>query len=119
MVQVEVERVAPRGQTRICQSAKDRWRQRLEEDAAHTMPEPHAVTLGRVVQERRAEQIRVVVARLKQAFGDVQPMTAIGDRHRVEQPDAAVGKDPTDERRLVGVDPGADVRDELSDPMHR
>ena len=46
-------------------------------------------------------------------------MTPIGDRHGVEQARRRAGKEPMRLRRLVGVDPGPDVRDELVDPMHR
>ena len=77
------------------------------------------MALGGVVQERRTEEIRVIVAAPQQSIGHVQPVAAICDRHRVEQPDAALGKGATNERLIPGVDAGADVRDELPDPMHR
>lgn len=71
------------------------------------------------MQERRSEQVRVLMPASQQALGDVKAVTSIGNRHGLEEPDPIVGEHATDERDLSRVDAGADVGDELADPMHR
>jgi hypothetical protein len=71
------------------------------------------------MQQRRTQQVRVVMPGAQQALGDVEAMAPIRHGHRLEQSQPAVGKRASDERDLSRVDARADVRDELPDPMHR
>lgn len=109
----------PRGRARIRQAPQDRWRQPLEQHPGDAVPEPHATPLGGIVEKGRTKQVRIVVAAAQQLLGHVEPVSAIRDWHQLEERDAARGKDTADERLLLGLDPRADVGDELPDPMHR
>jgi hypothetical protein len=119
VVKVEVERMPPGSWARVGQATQDRWRQRLQHDAGHAVPEPHAAPLGSVVEERGAQEVQVVMTATEELPGHVEPVAAIGDRHRLEERNATDGKDAADERLLLGIDTRADVRHELPDPMHR
>jgi hypothetical protein len=79
----------------------------------------HSLPLCDVVQERRPEQLWVVMSAAQQALRDVEAVAPIRDGHRLEQPDSTVGENAAHEGDLLGVDAGTDVRDELADPMHR
>lgn len=103
----------------IGQSTKRRRRERLEQHTGDAVPEPHATPLGCVVEEGCSEEVRIVVPATQQLRCHVEPVPPIRDRHRVEERDAPGRKDAVDERSLLGIDPCADVSDELPDPMHR
>jgi len=109
----------PPRRARVGKATQDRWRQGLEQHAGDAVPEPHAAPLGGIVEERRAEEVRIVVATAQQLLGHVEPVAAIRDRHRFEERHAAERKDAADQRLLLGLDPRADVGNELPDPMHR
>lgn len=108
----------PRG-TGIGEPTEGRRRERLEQHPGDAMPEPHATPLGGIVEERRAEEVRIVVSTTQQLLGHVEPVAPIRDRHRCEERDSADRQDAVDQRLLLGIDPRADVGNELPDPMHR
>ena len=118
-MQVEVKRVAPGGHIRAGKAAQERRGSRVEQDAGDPMPESHLVTLGRVVEQRRGEQVAVVVPAPEQPFGNVYAVATIGNRHRFEQGHGTLGQDPAHQRCLLGLHARPDVGDELPDPMHR
>jgi hypothetical protein len=119
MMQVEVKRVAPGGRIRAGNSAQGRRGYGVKHDAGDPMPESHPVTFGRVVEQRRGEQVAVVLPAPEQPFGNVEAVATIGNRHRFEEGHATFGQDPAHQRRLLGLHARPNVGDELPDPMHR
>ena len=77
------------------------------------------MTLGGIVEQRRRENVAVVMTAAQQPLGNVEAVPAVGNRHRLEQGHPAFGQDPADERRLLRLHARPDVGDELPDPMHR
>ena len=119
VVQVEVERVPPRAWVGARQAPQDAGCSGVQQDSRHAVPETHRVTLGDVVEQGRAEQVRVVVAALEDLLRDVEGVTTIGDRHGIEETHRCFRQEPLNEGRLLRLDAGSNVGDELSDPMHR
>jgi hypothetical protein len=77
------------------------------------------MALRGIVQERGGEKIRVVVATSEKPLGNVERVSPVRDWHRREQREGRGRQDTLDKGLLHGIDSGADVRDELPDPMHR
>jgi hypothetical protein len=59
------------------------------------------------------------VAGRQQPRAHVQPVTAIGHRHGIEQRARLARQKPMRQRNLIGFDSRPHVSDELGDPMHR
>ena len=77
------------------------------------------MSLGRIVQQRRGQQVRVVLADRQEPIDHVERVPPIGDGHAVEQPGGPRRQDAVRERPFLVADPRPQVRGELTDPMHR
>lgn len=111
--------MTPRRRVGTPEPAKDPWRERLEQHATDPVPEPHAVPLCRIVEERGAEEVPIFVPGPEQPVGNVERVASIGDRHRGKEPDTSLGQDAAHEGLLLRIDARTHVSDELRDPMHR
>ena len=83
------------------------------------MPEPHSVALARIVEQRGRQHVRIVVPGGQEARDDVERVTSVRNRHGTKESRAGRWEDPVHDLLLGGIDAGANVGDELPDPMHR
>jgi hypothetical protein len=71
------------------------------------------------MEQRRGEQVRIVVSGRQQLVDDVEGMAPVGNRHGLVERESPARQNPARDCLLTGIDPGANVRDRLHDPMHR
>ena len=71
------------------------------QDGRDPVPEPHAMPLAGVMQQRRGEQLGVVEACGEQPTRHLEAVSSIGHRHRDEEAGRAGGKHARCERLLV------------------
>ncbi len=77
------------------------------------------MALGGVVQECGREHVRIIVTGRQEPLGDVERVPPIRDGHRREEGEGRGRQGTLNEGLLDRIDPGANVRDQLPDPMHR
>ena len=114
-----MERMPPRAGVRTGQPAKGARCNGLEQDADDPVPQTQSMPLASVMEERRGEEVAIVVARGEQPVRNVEAMTSIRDGHLPKQRLRRRRQDTLDERLLRRIDAGPHVGDELADPMHR
>jgi hypothetical protein len=118
-MEVQVERVAPRAGLGGRQASQQAGGERLQQHAGDAMPQAHAFALGVVMQQGSGEQVTVVASRRHQAAHHVERVPPVGDRHACEERPGFGGQEAARQVGLVGPDSGAQVSEELLDPMHR
>jgi len=113
-----VKWVSPRPGVGRGESAQQPGHRRVEQHAGDPVPEPHPVTLGRVMEKCRGDDVGVGVPAGPQPGDDVERVASVGHRHgRVEPPGVSV-KDATDLVFLAGSNASREVGDELADAVH-